>query len=69
MKKQCYDCPQFQDSLLEFRFELAEILKKYYAIDVTNANHEVTSGGQIEINFTYASLTQTLTILRCSKIN
>lgn len=58
MNKQGYDCPPFQDSLLEFRFEVAEILKKYYAIDVTNANHEVASGGQIEINFTHASLTQ-----------
>ena len=58
MNKQGYDCPPFQDSLLEFRFEVAEILKKFYAIDVTNANHEVASGGQIEINFTHASLTQ-----------
>lgn len=59
MNKQGYDCPPFQDSLLEFRFEAAEILKKYYAIDVTNADHEVASGGQIEINFAHASLTQT----------
>jgi glutamine synthetase len=56
--KQGYDCPPFQDSLLEFRFEVAEMLKKYYTIDVTNANHEVASGGQIEINFAHASLTQ-----------
>lgn len=35
MNKQGYDCPPFQDSLLQFRFEVAEILKKYYAIDVT----------------------------------
>jgi glutamine synthetase len=54
MNKQGYDCPPFQDSLLEFRFEVAEILKKYYGIDVTNANHEAASGGQIEINFTHA---------------
>lgn len=59
MNKQGYDCPPFQDSLLEFRFKVAEVLKKYYAIDVTNANHEVASAGQIEINFTHASLTQT----------
>jgi glutamine synthetase len=58
MNKQGYDCPPFQDSLLEFRFEVAEILKKYYAIEVTNTNHEVASGGQIEINFTHSSLTQ-----------
>jgi glutamine synthetase len=58
MNRQGYDCPPFQDSLLEFRFEVAEILKKYYAIDVTNANHEVASGGQIEINFTHATLTK-----------
>lgn len=58
MNKQGYDCPPFQDSLLEFRLEVAEILKKYYAIDVTNANHEVASGGQIEINFAHATLTQ-----------
>jgi glutamine synthetase len=58
MNKQGYDCPPFQDSLLEFRFEVAEILKKYYAIEVTNVNHEVASGGQIEINFSHASLTQ-----------
>jgi glutamine synthetase len=59
MNKKGYDCPPFQDSLLEFRFEVAEMLKKYYAIDVTNVNHEVASGGQIEINFTHATLTQT----------
>jgi glutamine synthetase len=29
MNKQGYDCPPFQDSLLEFRLEVAEILKKY----------------------------------------
>jgi glutamine synthetase len=58
MNKQGYDCPPFQDSLLEFRFKVAEILREYYSIDVTNANHEVASGGQIEINFTHASLTQ-----------
>src|SRR5829696_1631283 len=58
MNKQGYDCPPFQDSLLEFRLEVAEILKKYYAIDLTNANHEVASGGQIEINFAHATLTQ-----------
>jgi glutamine synthetase len=58
MKKQGYDCPPFQDSLLEFRFEVAEILRKHYSIDVTNANHEVASGGQIEINFTHATVTQ-----------
>jgi glutamine synthetase len=33
-------------------------MKKYYAIDVTNANHEVANRGQIEINFTHATLTQ-----------
>jgi glutamine synthetase len=59
MNKKGYDCPPFQDSLLEFRFEAAEMLKKYYAIDVTNVNHEVASGGQIEINFTHATLIQT----------
>ncbi len=57
-KKEGYDCPPFQDSLLEFRLEVAKILERYYAIDVTNANHEVASGGQIEINFTHATLTQ-----------
>lgn len=58
MNKQGYDCPPFQDSLLEFRLEVAELLKKYYAIDVTNANQEVASSSQIEINFTHAALTQ-----------
>jgi glutamine synthetase len=57
MKRQGYDCPPFQDSLLEFRFKVAEILKKYYSIEVTNVNHEVASGGQIEINFAHAGLT------------
>ena len=41
----------FQDSLIEFRFEVANILKRYFDIDVTNLNHEVASSGQIEINF------------------
>jgi glutamine synthetase len=58
MKKQGYDCPPFQDSPLEFRFHVTEILKKYYSIEVTNLNHEVASGGQIEINFNHGGLTQ-----------
>jgi glutamine synthetase len=58
MKRMGYDTPPFQDSLLEFRLEVAEILKKYYSIDVTNVNHEVASGGQTEINFNHAGLTQ-----------
>jgi glutamine synthetase len=58
MSKQGYDCPPFQDSLVEFRFHVAEILKKYYSIEVTNLNHEVASGGQIEINFNHSGLTE-----------
>ncbi|MGB8934162.1 MAG: type I glutamate--ammonia ligase [Candidatus Nitrosopolaris sp.] len=59
IKRKCgYDAPPFQDSLLEFRFEVAEILRKYFSIDVTNLNHEVASCGQIEINFTHSTLTK-----------
>src|SRR5687768_7617368 len=50
-RKGGYDAPPFQDSLMELRFEVAEILKKNYLIKVTNLNHEVASSGQIEINF------------------
>src|SRR5919107_1633339 len=57
-KKAGYDVPSFQDSLIEFRFEVATILKKYFDIDVTNLNHEVASSGQIEINFTHSYLTK-----------
>ena len=57
-RKGGYDAPPFQDSLLEFRFEIAEILTKYFSIDVTNLNHEVASCGQIEINFTHSTLTK-----------
>jgi glutamine synthetase len=57
-RKGGYDAPPFQDSLLEFRFEVAEILKKYYHIDVTNLIHEVASNGQIEINFMHSTITQ-----------
>ncbi len=53
-----YDAPPFQDSLLDFRFEVARILKDYYCINVTNLNHEVASSGQIEINFVHNSLTK-----------
>lgn len=53
-----YDAPPFQDSLLDFRFEVARILKDYYCINVTNLNHEVASSGQIEINFFHNSLTK-----------
>jgi glutamine synthetase len=53
-----YDVPTFQDSLIEFRFEVANILKKYFDIDVTNLNHEVASSGQIEINFMHNYLTK-----------
>jgi glutamine synthetase len=57
-RKRGYDAPPFQDSLTEFRFEVAEILKKYYFIKVTNLIHEVASNGQIEINFMHSTLTK-----------
>ena len=57
--KSGYDAPPFQDSLLDFRFEVARILKDYYNINVTNLNHEVASSGQIEINFLHSGLTRT----------
>ncbi|MFZ0328741.1 MAG: type I glutamate--ammonia ligase, partial [Nitrososphaeraceae archaeon] len=53
-----YNAPPFQDSLTEFRFEVAEILKKHCAIKVTNLIHEVASNGQIEINFMHSTLTR-----------
>src|SRR5919197_4591149 len=53
-----YNAPPFQDSLTEFRFEVAEILRKYYSIKVTNLIHEVASSGQIEINFMHSTLTK-----------
>lgn len=56
-RKGGYDAPPFQDSLVEFRFEVANLLKKYYGIKVTNLNHEVASTGQIEINFMHSKLT------------
>jgi glutamine synthetase len=58
-KKGGYNAPPFQDSLREFRFEVAQILRKYYSIKVTNLNHEVASSGQIEINFMHDTLTKT----------
>ena len=57
-QKAGYDAPTFQDSLIEFRFEVATVLKKYYDIEVTNLNHEVASSGQIEINFMHDYLTK-----------
>src|SRR5918996_5220945 len=54
-----YDAPPFQDSLMEFRFKVADILKKYYSIIATNLNHEVASNGQIEINFMHDTLAKT----------
>lgn len=57
-RKGGYDAPPFQDSLLEFRFEVAKMLEKYYSINVTNLNHEVASSGQIEINFVHDTLTK-----------
>ena len=57
--KSGYDITPFQDSLIDFRFEIARILKKYYFIEVTNLNHEVASNGQIEINFMHDILTKT----------
>lgn len=57
--KSGYDTTPFQDSLIDFRFEIARILKKYYSIEVTNLNHEVASSGQIEINFMHDNLTKT----------
>lgn len=57
-RKGGYDAPPFQDSLMEFRFEVAEMLTRYYSINVTNLNHEVASNGQIEINFKHDTLTR-----------
>ena len=57
-RKGGYDAPPFQDSLVEFRFDVAEILKKRYHIKATNLNHEVASSGQIEINFMHSTLTK-----------
>jgi glutamine synthetase len=57
-QKAGYDVPTFQDSLMDFRFEVATILKKYYDIEVTNLNHEVASSGQMEINFMHDYLTK-----------
>ncbi|MGI0037905.1 MAG: type I glutamate--ammonia ligase [Nitrososphaera sp.] len=57
-RKGGYDAPPFQDSLLEFRFQVAEILQNSYSIKVTNLNHEVASNGQIEINFAHSTLTK-----------
>ncbi|HJT47444.1 MAG TPA: glutamine synthetase beta-grasp domain-containing protein [Nitrososphaeraceae archaeon] len=57
-RKGGYNAPPFQDSLTEFRFEVARILKKCYDIDVTNMIHEVASNGQIEINFMHSTLTK-----------
>ena len=54
-RKGGYDAPPFQDSLLEFRFDVAEILRKHFSINVTNLNHEVASCGQIEINFMHGT--------------
>jgi glutamine synthetase len=56
--KEGYDAPPFQDSLSAFRFEVAEILTRYYDIEVTNLIHEVASNGQIEINFAHDTLTR-----------
>jgi glutamine synthetase len=59
IRRKCgYDTPPFQDSLMELRFEVGKILKKNYLIKVTNLNHEVASGGQIEINFLHSPLTK-----------
>ena len=56
--KDGYDAPPFQDSLVGFRFEIANTLKQHYGIEVTNLNHEVASSGQIEINFIHDYLTK-----------
>jgi glutamine synthetase len=56
--KHGYDAPPFQDSLVELRFEVADVLKKYYSVKVTNLNHEVASSGQMEINFMHSTITE-----------
>jgi glutamine synthetase len=57
-RKHGYDAPPFQDSLLDLRFEVANVLKNNYSIKVTNLNHEVASSGQIEINFIHSTITK-----------
>ena len=66
-RKGGYDAPPFQDSLLEFRFDVAEILRKHFSINVTNLNHEVASCGQIEINFMHSTLTKVQTVFRYTR--
>src|ERR671916_389589 len=56
--KQGYDAPPFQDSLLDLRFEVADVMKKNYSFKVTHLNHEVASSGQMEINFMYNTITR-----------
>lgn len=56
--KHGYDAPPFQDSLVELRFEVADVLKNYYSVKVTNLNHEVASSGQMEINFMHSTITE-----------
>jgi glutamine synthetase len=56
--KHGYDVPPFQDSLLELRFEVAEVMRKNYSFKVTQLNHEVASGGQMEINFMHSTITR-----------
>lgn len=56
--KHGYDAPPFQDSLLELRFEVAEVMRKNYFFKVTQLNHEVASAGQMEINFMHSTITR-----------
>jgi glutamine synthetase len=67
-RKGGYDAPPFQDSLVELRFEVAEILKKNYLVKVTNLNHEVASSGQIEINFMHSTLTKAADNVQYNKV-
>jgi glutamine synthetase len=65
--KRGYDAPPFQDSLLELRFQVAEVLKNNYSVKVTNLNHEVASSGQREINFMHSTITKAADIVQIYK--
>ncbi len=52
--KEAYYTPEPFDSVAEFRVELGRVLEDSFGVPVEVLHHEVSTGGQVEVNFRYS---------------
>ena len=53
-QKEAYFVTEPFDSVMEFKLELGRVLREYFGIPVEVLHHEVSAGGQIEVNYRYS---------------